>query len=155
MVFEVTKAAIALIVAMFGMAPAKPPGPPPHVSGATTAPPPAWYAAGGRDGWLAYGSYCWSSAGAANCVDFIPPAKRPGLPLVRVPRGSLIALHIRFVPESLHGTLLLPNGRARTTALRPARNVSWRVSGFGILSVEAKGAGGSASYLVRVAARTG
>src|SRR6266540_4117233 len=143
MVFEVTNAAVALIVAMFGMAPAKPPGPPPHVSGATTAPPPACYAAGGRDGWLAYGSYCWSSAGAANCVDFIPPTKRSGLPLVRVARGSLIGLHVRFVPNSLHGTLFLPGGGTRTTSLRAARDSSWRVSGFGILSLEAKGAGGS------------
>ena len=138
------RATLVAVLAAAPIAAATPPfAPPPKVSGAGSAPPPAWIerpAAPSR--WLAYGSFCWKT----NCVDFIPPEMRPDLPRVAVRVGTTVAFHLGFKPSRLR--LELVGGRSWT--LQPARVSTWRVSRLGAFSLTAKGAGGSASYVIRL-----
>ena len=122
---------------------AKPGTPPPDVKGTTSEPPPAWASAEGPGRWLAYGSFCWRTA----CVDFIPPSRRTDLPKLTAPAGATIGIHLRFVPKSVR-VRVLDTGRAYS--LVAARDTRWRVRGSGVILVEARGANGSASYVVRI-----
>lgn len=116
-------------------------------------PPAAWAETTRRSFWLAFGSYCWTSAGTAVCVDMIPPQSRSDLPVVRVDRGAVIRIHLAFVPRDAHLTLF--HGSSFThSLLRPAQTLSWRASRQGIASLDVQARGGSASYLLRVALRS-
>jgi hypothetical protein len=128
-------------LALAGAVLAVPPGPPPKVSGVAVAPPPAWAESGSRAVWAAFGSYCWKTA----CVDMLPPAGRPDLPGLRARAGSLVRLHLGFVPRGPIVTI----GARRVTATIAGRVVAWRARA-GIADVRVKGPGGSASYLVRL-----
>lgn len=136
--------AVALAaLALAGTGSAKPRTPPPGVAGTPGEPPPAWFAAGARDGWLAYGSFCWRTA----CVDFLPPDRRTDVPPVRAPIGSRLSLHLGFAPRWVRVRML---DTGRTYALVARRDTGWRVRSTGLFVVEARGAGGSASYLGRI-----
>ena len=128
-------------LALAGAALAVPPGPPPKVAGVAVSPPPAWAESGTRAVWAAFGSYCWKTA----CVDMLPPAGRPDLPRLRAPAGSLVRLHLRFVPRR---PVVTVGGRPVAATVR-SRVVSWRARA-GIADVHVKGRYGSASYLVRL-----
>jgi hypothetical protein len=137
-----------------GVARAVPDAPPPKVSGATIAPPPAWFALGAREAWFAYTSYCWTDrSGAAACVDFLPPARRPDLPRVRAAVGQRLVIHLGFVPSKLSLSVLGEAGARRTWTLPRARLATWRIARLGIVLVEAKSSRGSAGYLVRLRPR--
>jgi len=118
--------------------------PAPKVSGAATAPPPAWIETARGDRWLAFSSFCWKT----TCVDFIPPAMRPELPRIALRRGETVRFHLAFRPTSLR---LLVGNRAFKLAAR--RVVAWRVSGGGLAVLEARAAQGSTSYAARLSAR--
>jgi hypothetical protein len=134
-------AAGALLLAGVALA-GRPTTPPPKVTGVKAAPPPAWVQSGTRSVWAAFGSYCWRTA----CVDMIPPAGRPDLPVLRVSRGAVVGLHLGFVPRSVSvkvGSTKLAASYGRTKV------VTWHARA-GIAAVNVKGPGGSASYLVRL-----
>jgi hypothetical protein len=137
----VATAAIALTIAAAALA-GRPTSPPPKVSGVKAAPPPAWVESGTRSVWAAFGSYCWKTA----CVDMLPPAGRPDLPVLRAPRGTLVRLRLAFVPRTVTVTI----GKSKVPAVHgKTRVVTWRARP-GIVVVEVKGPGGSASYFVRL-----
>ena len=119
---------------------AVPPGPPPKVGGTSVAPPPAWIEAGKVQKWLAYSSYCWTTA----CVDFIPPAMRTDVPSLTVRRGRAVTIHFRFLPK---------NVTVRGLVVAPGRIVTWRPRTAGLALVAADAATGDASYLVRIRLR--
>ncbi len=81
-------------------------------------------------------------------MDFLPPAMRPDVPTVIVPRGKTARLHFGFLPRSVVVSRL--GGRGRR--LPPARVVPWRPSA-GLYAIAVKAQRGSASYLVRVPLR--
>lgn len=123
---------------------AQPAPPPPQVEGVSEAPPPAWIetSRGGR--WLAYSTFCWTTA----CVDFVPPSMRDDLPRVVVRRGEVVRFHLGFEPRSLSVRV-----GSRLFRLRPARTSSWRAVSGGLLLLEAEHARGDASYVARVRVR--
>jgi hypothetical protein len=134
-------AAAVLGATLAAVAAAGPPRtPPPRVQGVPTAPPPAWIETGGHSVWLAYGSYCWRT----SCVDFLPPAKRK-LPLAVVRPQARINVHLRFRPRRL-----IVKVGSRAIRIAEQTVVRWRVTHGGIVDVEARGTGGSASYLARL-----
>lgn len=138
-------AALAAFVAFVGAAVSPPRDPPPKVQGASTSPPPAWIAVGDRSAWMAYSSYCWTT----SCVDFLPPATRPDIPKVAVAAGATVRFHLGFVGHAVRA--VLPSGRR--VALASGRVIAWRPPARGVVVLEAKGPGGSASYVVRLLAR--
>jgi len=133
--------ATALVLASVALA-GRPATPPPKVTGVKASPPPAWAESGTRSVWAAFGSYCWKTA----CVDMIPPAGRPDLPVLHASRGAVVRLHLGFVPRAVTVTV----GRTKLVATY-GRNgvVTWRARP-GTADVCVKGSGGSASYLVRL-----
>jgi hypothetical protein len=143
--------AIALAVLAFA-APAalawpgapKAPPPTPPSSG---APPPAWIETQAKSAWLFYGSYCWKTM----CVDLIPPDTRPGLPSFTVARGRIVRVHLRFAARS--ATVSIDRRKASSTFNADKRIVSWSATRAGILTVSARGAAGSASYVARLRVR--
>lgn len=107
-------------------------------------PPPAWAETATRSAWLAYGSYCWRT----TCADYLPPTGRDDLPRLVVRRGDRLRLHVAFAPSELV-VRRLPAG---TSVRLPATRVTtWRPTAAGIAVVEARGPGGSASYVVGIA----
>ena len=137
---------IALAVAVAGLVSAGPPTAPPPKPAQPGGPPPAWAETGTVSMWLAYGSYCWRT----GCADYIPPPQRPGIPLLTVRRGALVRFHLAFTPSDLK-LRLIPSGKK--VALSRTRVAVWRSPTAGIVSLEARGAGGSASYVLRVRVR--
>jgi hypothetical protein len=138
------RAALAALLIAAPVAATPPTAPPPKVSGAGTAPPPAWVELPGAESrWLAYGSFCWKT----TCVDFLPPQMRPDLPRARVRVGSTVRFHLGFKPSNLRLELV---GGARTWTLRAARVSSWRVARRGVVSLTARAPGGDASYVIRI-----
>ncbi len=126
------------LLAAFAVGP--PRTPPPHVSGVSVTPPPAWIDDGVRSKWLAYGGYCWQT----QCVDFLPPAQRT-LPVVAVQRGTRLTVHFRFSASDVTVRV-----GTRTVAAGSGSTIAWRARSGGILDVHARGPGGSASYLARI-----
>ena len=138
------RAALAALLIAAPVAATPPTAPPPKVSGAGTAPPPAWVELPDAPSrWLAYGSFCWKT----TCADFLPPQMRPDLPRARVRVGSTVRFHLGFTPSRLRLELV---GSARTWTLRPARVSSWRVARRGVVSLTARAPGGDASYVIRL-----
>lgn len=141
---------LAVVAAVLGVASpaaaASPPAAqPPKVTGAEAAPPPAWIELpAARSRWLAYSSFCWRT----SCVDFLPPQMRPDVPHVRVGLGKRVRFHLAFEPTRL--TLELGGTAGRSWRLAPDRASSWRVAARGLFVLHARGASGSASYLVRL-----
>ena len=143
-------AAASIVIAGFvaGAAVGKPPGPPPRVSGVSSAPPPAWVESTRGARWLAYSSYCWKT----TCADFVPPRQRSDLPRVAARVGERLGIHLGFRPTRV--TLTLMNGpKDRVFTVVPLRNTSWRVMGLGTLLVDVASLGGSASYAARLTTR--
>jgi hypothetical protein len=129
---------------------ARPPTPPPKVSGAASAPPPAWVEIGPSSRWLAYSSYCWTTKGkAAACVDFIPPLMRPDLPVLSARRGTSLRFRLGFRPTSVR-LLLLGPGPRKAWKLDASTSTTWRAVRAGVFLLEAKGPGGSAGYALRL-----
>jgi hypothetical protein len=126
---------LALVLSSVALGP--PHTPPPRVSGASISPPPAWIEAGSMTRWLAYGNYCWRT----TCVDFLPPRERR-LPVISAQRRSLVSIHLRFRPTTISVRV-----GSRMIATRPHISVSWRASVGGLITVQARGPGGSATYL--------
>lgn len=123
--------------------------PPPEVGGIGVAPPPAWVEVGRRSVWATYGSYCWTVPGkSAACVDMIPPSTRPDIARVSTVPESTVRLHLRFAPRSVRVYRLVGTKRIRVPATA-ARTVAWSARP-GVFDVEVTGAGGSASYVVRL-----
>ena len=124
------------------------PGPPaaaPPKPAQKGGPPPAWVESPTKAAWLAYGSYCWTTA----CADYIPPAQRVGLPQLSVTSGQRVRIHLGFKPSHVLVRLLPSN---RTIPLAAARVTAWRAAA-GVASIEVKGAHGSASYVMRIRLR--
>jgi hypothetical protein len=110
------------------------------------APPPAWIETQARSAWLFYGSYCWKT----SCVDMIPPATRPGLPVLTAARGQTVRVHLRFGATS--ATASLDGHKIPTTLDAKKRTLSWAAARPGILMVVAR-ADGDASYVARLRIR--
>ncbi len=125
---------------------AKPPGKPPRVSGVRAAPPPAWAETVSRARWLAYGSYCWSTV----CADMLPPANRPDLPVLQLPRQGSLRIHLAFRPSSLSVRILEGTKVGPLIKLSARTAVDWRPTRPGVVVIDARGARGSASYLLRL-----
>lgn len=143
LVTVVRLALVALLVAA-PAATSPPASAPPQVSGAGTAPPPAWIELPDTPSrWLAYGSYCWRT----GCVDFLPPQMRPDLPRARARVGSTVRFHVGFKPSLLRLELV---DSGRTYTLRPARSSAWRVARLGTISLRAKGPPGTVTYVLRI-----
>ena len=139
-------AVLAAAVVLVGASAVQPPkSPPPHVSGTAAAPPPAWISVGARSAWMAYSSFCWKTA----CVDFIPPAQRPDLPRVTVARDVTVRFHLGFAARNVG--IVMPSSTKRI-ALPGGRVIAWRPPARGVVVLDAKGPGGSASYVVRLVA---
>jgi hypothetical protein len=124
----------------------KPTSPPPSLGVGTKGPPPAWIESRTRSWWLAYSSYCWST----TCADYLPPQGRSDLPLVSVRRGSLLRLHLGFVPGRV--TVSIQRGRNQVSRHLPPRRVTqfapWR-TGVLLIAVQVRGSG-DASYVARI-----
>jgi hypothetical protein len=69
---------------------------------------------------------------------------------VTVARGSFVRLHLGFAPRALDLRFLPSNNVVRLAA---ARVTVWRATRGGVVSVEAKGAPGGASYVLRIRLR--
>lgn len=139
-------AALALVVLLVpASASAKPGTPPPNVAGTTSEPPPAWYSVGAPSWWLAYGSFCWTTA----CVDFLPPARRTDLPRVKARVGQNLGIHLGFDPRSVRVRVLATSASYPLVA---RRNTVWRIRASGLIVIETRGAKGTASYLARIVA---
>src|SRR6266536_1712337 len=101
-----TLAAAGLAVSIAGAAyswPGPPKSSPPRRE---HGPPAAWAESTRRSFWLAFGSYCWTTAGSAVCVDMIPPQSRADIPAIRVLRGAVILIHLAFAPRDAHFSLI-------------------------------------------------
>ena len=143
-------AMFAVLALATGAVGARPPGKPPRVSGVTVAPPPAWVETGGRARWLTFGSYCWYTA----CVDMLPPASRPDLPVLRLPAEGSVRIHLAFRPSSL-SVRILTGAKLGPLVKLPARAVvDWHADRAGVAVIEARGHRGSASYLLRLTPRS-
>ena len=82
----------------------------------------------------------------------IPPQSRTDLPEVRVARGTLVRLHLAFLPRSAHLTVF--RGMSfRHLILAPRRVLVWRADAAGVASLDVRADAGGASYLVRVTIR--
>src|SRR5829696_9167942 len=106
-------------------------------------PPPAWVEAPVKAVWLSYGSYCWRT----SCADYLPPTQRPDLARLTLERGDTTRIHLSFKPTKLSVRRLPAN---TVVALHAATLASWRPTAGGVVVFEAKGAGGSASYAVKI-----
>jgi hypothetical protein len=115
-----------------------------HESKGAAGPPPAWLETQTRSLWLAFSSF-WKT----TCADYLPPQSRIDLPVVRIRRGAIVRVHFAFAPRQVHATTFVATTLKHAT-LRPARIVSWRPTRTGVVSFDARGAAGSASYVVRV-----
>jgi hypothetical protein len=112
--------------------------------GEASGPPPAWIETATGDRWLAFSSFCWKT----TCVDFLPPEMRPELPRLTVRRGESVRFHLGFVPRAVTVT-----AGGKTARLAARRIASWRAPKGGIVVVNARGTGGSASYVARLTLR--
>jgi hypothetical protein len=119
------------------------PAPKPAQAG---GPPPAWAETQTKAVWLSYGSYCWRT----GCADYLPPTQRDGVPQLAAARGTQIRVHLGFVPSRLVLRFLPSN---KVVRLAPRRIAAWRSGVGGVVSVEAKAPGGSASYVLRIRLR--
>lgn len=113
--------------------------PPPRGEG----PPPAWLRTTVHERWLAYGGFCWET----TCVTPIPPARRTDIPVIRAARGSTVVVHLAFRPTSIKVRHL---GSGKVYPLAASKSSRWRVRQPGLISIEARSARGSASYLARI-----
>jgi hypothetical protein len=128
--------------------PGRPSGAPPKPPDAMH-PPPAWIETQTTSRWLAYGSYCWHSRpGRAACVDMLPPATRPGLPMLRTARAVGIRVHMAFRATTVSISV---GGKAVAAKLDASRRVlSWQANRAGVLVIDVRGVGGDASYVGRL-----
>ena len=125
------------------------PGPPssaPPTSPNPGGPPAAWVETQAKSRWLAYGSYCWSTA----CVDMIAPQSRSDLPTVTVAAGARIRVHLRFKATSIAVTVGQRSVPATVDSTK--RIASWEATRGGLLTVFAR-TSGDASYLARLRIR--
>ena len=111
------------------------------------APPPAWMETQAKSAWLAYGSYCWKTA----CVNMIPPNTRPDLPLFTVKRGQAVRAHLGFNAKSAAVSIDTKLVQARLDTTKHV--VSWTPTRSGIVTVSARAAVGTASYVTRLSVR--
>ncbi len=139
-------AALVLVPAALGWSgrPSTPPPKAPNPGG----PPPAWIETQSKSAWLAFGSYCWTTAGVGACVDMIPPQSRPDLPVFRVARGRTVRVHLGFAAKSASVNVGGRVVRARLAVNR--RVLSWSATRGGILTVFARPSAGDASYVARL-----
>ena len=135
------------------------PGPPrSHAPRLTQqGPPPAWVETHSKTRWMAFSSYCWSTAAGATvrkavCADMIPPQSRSDLPTLKVRRGEVVRIHLAYLPRGVHLTLYRAMS-FKHYVLAPRRVLAWRAAGTGVVAVDVRAASGTASYLVRVTAR--
>lgn len=139
--------AIALFIAALpagaaGAWAGRPPAAPP-VPAQASGPPPAWLDTSTTAAWFDYGSYCWRT----GCADYIPPAQRPGLREISLAKNAVVRMHFGFAPKSVIVRFVSSRKAVR---LPPSRVVTWTVKAAGVISVEVRGAGGSASYVIRL-----
>ena len=134
-------ALLALVVLPAGAA--APTDPPPNVEGTKGEPPPAWAVGSGTDTWLAYSSFCWRT----TCVTFLPPNRRDDVPTVKARRGAFLVIHLGFDPRWVKVRHLASGTSFPLVAAAVTR---WRVRRAGLISIETRGSGGTASYLARV-----
>lgn len=126
-----TLIALALAASLAGGAPA------------AEGPPPATVTAAGETRTMAIGSYCWTTADSAICVDRAAPARGPRMAL---DPGRRVTFRFGFDPAEV----TLDTG-PRLVALPARRTVRWRVRGEVrrlSLFVRPEG-GGDVSYAAR------
>jgi hypothetical protein len=114
----------------------------------TQGPPPAFVASSRSETQLGFGSNCWSFAGGARCVDYVPPDYRCDLPYVLAAQGDVLRFRLGFDPTEV----VVSVGEV-SAELPPAREFVWQVDRFAagaLLGVFARGAAGDASYLARL-----
>lgn len=120
----------------------RPPAAPPTPAQAG-GPPPAWVETSTKSAWFDYGSYCWRT----GCADYIPPQQRPGLREFSLAKGTTVRMHFGFPPKSV---VLRFVSSGRSVTLAPTRLLAWKATTGGVIALELKGAGGSASYVIRL-----
>ncbi len=123
---------------------------------ASTAPPPAWVHYSGGSRWLAFGSYCWSAGRHGVCADMIGPGMRKDIPTLFLEPGEMVRFHLAFTAGSIdirpgNGGKSVLHGRNRAVVAWRAPELSGRQ--LVTLDVNARAAGGSASFLARVQVR--
>jgi hypothetical protein len=114
----------------------------------TEGPPPAFVDSSRGETQLGFGSNCWSFAGGARCVDYVPPDYRCDLPYVVAAQGDILRFRLGFDPTEV----VVSVGEV-SAELPPAREFAWQVDQFAagaLLGVFARGAAGDASYLARL-----
>ncbi len=109
-------------------------------------PPPAWIETGSGSFWLAYATFCWTTA----CADYIAPVcgDERHAPTIVVRRGEVVRFHLGFDPEA-RVALRLFKGRKDVVELHlpSQRTPTWEVERAGPFWIDAAKAGvGSASY---------
>lgn len=126
--------------------PRVPAGSPPTLSGAGGPPPPAWIETPAGSEWMAYGTYCWGA-----CVRMVAPSQRDDVPRVRVQRGDEVAVRLGFDPAEL-SLSVSADGRREQVPVPARRDVTWRATRGGVVSLSARpdGGGRDASYHVRL-----
>ena len=111
-------------------------------------PPPAWIETHTNSRWLAYSTYCWKT----TCVDFVPPASRPGLPTLKIVHGASVRVHFAVQPTEVK-VALVQGSNGKRYNLRAARVVTWKPPASGVADFEIRAPGGSASYVARLTVR--
>jgi hypothetical protein len=119
------------------------PSSPPPKPAQAAGPPAAWVESVSRSGWFDFGSYCWKT----SCADYLPPATRPALREFRTPIGQILRIHLAFLPKTVSARMLPGKRFQRISA---GRIIRWRVQTYGIIELQVKGPGGSASYVLRL-----
>jgi hypothetical protein len=132
--------ALSVSLALAGTSPGPPKANPPKPAG-RDGPPPVWVESTSESVWLAYGSYCW----ATQCVDYIGPALRAGIPVLRVARRTVVRLHFGFRPKTVSVGYIREG--APPHPLAPTRVTLWRPSSGGRFELQVRAAKGSASYV--------
>jgi hypothetical protein len=77
---------------------------------------------------------------------------RADVPVIAVERGTRLRFRLGFRPTSVK-LLLLGPGPRKTWTLAASASTTWRAVRAGVFVLEAKGAGGSAGYALRLRLR--
>jgi hypothetical protein len=108
---------------------------------ALVQPPPAYVSVGSSHVPLAISSWCWAS----RCGAPIAASTRTAV----VSRGSLVRVELTFEPKQVHVAV----AGTRTVALTHGKEITWRATRSGGLTLNVTGARGWVTYVGRLTVR--
>jgi hypothetical protein len=111
-------------------------------------PPPAWIETARGDFWLAYSSYCWTTATAGLCADYIDPRRRTDLPRLVVGRGERVRIFVAVVPDEVSVAIA-----GRTVPVARSQIFELRVRRGGLLEIAYFHRKGDARFVARLVVR--